>query len=180
MPSAALGEVSQGGQSPLGALGGVSGHLGGSQGGWGGSQVSGMSLGGPRPPVLQGLGMWGTPLGSVLGCPRRVLGQGGPTLCHPVPRHARAVLVPSRSQEMLADAFPSHQPSFPQTHPFSPHQGSFLRHKHPSCTPGGTPGCHHALCPTQPPGGGISFLPSPTSMKGWGYGSMSPRLLWDP
>lgn len=166
-------EPSRGTWGGLRALGGVLGYLGGVSGQWG-------EPGRSQPPSAARTGDVGHPLGSVLGCPRRVLGQGGPPLCHPVPRHARAALVPSRSQEMLADAFPSHQPSFPQTHPFSPHRGSFLRHKHHLAPQEGPQGATTLRAPLIPPGGGVSFLPSPTSMKGWGYGSMSPHPLWDP
>lgn len=154
-------EPSRGTWGGLRALGGVLGYLGGVSGQWG-------EPGRSQPPSAARTGDVGHPLGSVLGCPRRVLGQGGPPLCHPVPRHARAALVPSRSQEMLADAFPSHQPSFPQTHPFSPHRGSFLRHKHHLAPQEGPQGATTLRAPLIPPGGGRFFSTIPYKHEGMG------------
>lgn len=113
-------EPSRGTWGGLRALGGVLGYLGGVSGQWG-------EPGRSQPPSAARTGDVGHPLGSVLGCPRRVLGQGGPPLCHPVPRHAMPVQrwYPAGPRRCLLMPFPPTSHLFPKLTLFHPIEAAF-------------------------------------------------------
>lgn len=108
------------------------GHLGGSQGTWGGlgvlgggSQVSGMSLGGPSPLVLQGLGMWGTPWVRCWGAQGGCWGRVAPlcaTLCHAMPVQC---WYPAGPRRCLLMPFPPTSHLFPKLTLFHPIEAAF-------------------------------------------------------